>query len=111
MIRETLNADSKHAFVAVTPNNGIIFQTRSGTAGSSVNAMTITGLTAPYWVKLVQTGNSFAGYYSYNGSAWTQMGSAQTITMGSNKYIGMGVTSHTNGVLCSGTLNNLTATP
>ena len=111
MIRDSLNADSSHAFVALTPDNGIIFQTRSSTGGSSVISKTITGVTAPYWVKIVRTDNSFAGYYSFNGAAWTQMGTAQTLSMGINPYIGLGVTSRTNGVLCSGALDNVTATP
>ena len=109
MIRETLVEGSKHALVCVTPANGVAFQYRNSTDGISGNLNT-TGLKAPYWVKLVRKGSSFTGYYSPNGSTWTTM-SAQTISMGSSVYIGLGVTSHNDGVLCTGTFDNVTATP
>jgi hypothetical protein len=38
------------------------------------------------------------------------MGSV-TISMGSNVYLGLGVTSKKSGTLCTATFNNVTATP
>ena len=84
-------------------------QARLSTGGSSINNNT-TGLTAPYWVKVVRTGNNIAGYSSSNGLNWTPLGSV-TISMGANVYLGLGVTSHSDGVSCTATFDHVTATP
>jgi regulation of enolase protein 1 (concanavalin A-like superfamily) len=109
MIRETLNDNARHAMVALTPGNGVAFQNRTSTGGLSTEAHT-AGLTAPYWVRVVRSGNTFTAYRSTNGSSWTSMGSV-TITMGTNVYIGLALTSHKDGTLCTATFDNVTATP
>lgn len=109
MIRETLNANSTHAATFITSANGAAFQDRSSTGGSSDNVNT-TGFSAPYWVKVVRSGNVFLSYRSANGTSWTLVGS-QTITMGTSVYIGLAVTSHNDGILCTATFDNVTATP
>jgi hypothetical protein len=52
----------------------------------------------------------FTAYNSTDGSSWTSMGSV-TIAMGTNVYIGLAVTSHNNGTLCTATFDNLEVTP
>lgn len=108
MIRETLNANAKNAFIAVTPGNGVTWQYRSSTGGNSINSST-TGLSAPYWVKLVRSGNTFAGYRSPDGINWMQQGTAQTISMTGTVYLGMAVTSHNNSSLCQAVFDSVTA--
>jgi poly(hydroxyalkanoate) depolymerase family esterase len=107
MIRESLNANAANAFIAVTPSNGVAWQTRSSTGGATTNSNT-TGLSAPYWVKLVRSGNTFTGYRSPDGTNWTQHGSA-TFTMSSTAYIGLALTSHNNSSLAAATFDNVTA--
>ena len=53
MIRGALAANSKHASVFVTPLNGVAFQRRRSTGGTSVQTNWGTG-TAPVWLKLVR---------------------------------------------------------
>ncbi len=108
MIRETLNADSAHAFTAITSGNGSAFQRRTSTGASSAH----TGgpnVTAPYWVKLVRAGNTFTSSVSNDGSSWTQVGTA-TISMASSVYVGLAVTAHNNGVLNTTTFDNVSVT-
>jgi len=107
MIRESLTANAANAFIAVTPGNGVTWQTRSSTDANSGNNNT-TGLSAPYWVKLVRSGNTFTGYRSPDGTNWTQLGST-TFSMLSTAYIGLALTSHNNSTLCSATFDNVTA--
>ena len=111
MIRESLAAGSKHASVFITASSGAAFQTRALTGGNS-STVAAPGLLPPYWLKVVRTGNTFSGYASPDGNAntYTLIGS-QTVTMGSSVYIGLGVTSHHDGVLCTSTFDNVTATP
>lgn len=109
MIRETLTAGSEHSSVFVTPNNGVAAQYRDSTGGTSYNSNT-TGLTAPYWVKVVRNSNTFTAYRSSNGSSWTTIWT-KTINMSSNVYIGLAVTSHDDGAPCAATFDNVSATP
>lgn len=99
MIRETLNTNSKNAFMAITPGNGATFQIRTTAGGSSTSTVS-AGKTAPYWVKITRGGNSLKGYISTNGTTWTLI-TTKTVTMTTNVYIGLAVTSHANGTLCT----------
>jgi len=65
MIRETLDANSRHAFACITPSNGAASQGRVETGGASFNANE-TGITAPHWVKLAR---DLAGNFTVSHSA------------------------------------------
>ena len=105
MIRETLAANSTQAMIVLTPSNGLSFQRRLTTGGSTASTPG-AAVAAPYWVKLVRAGNTFAGYSSPDGVTWTFVGS-DTITMASNVFVGLALTSHDNTKLCTATLDNL----
>ncbi len=106
MIRENLNPNARNAFIAVTPGNGVTWQSRSTVGGTSVNNNT-AGLTAPFWVRLVRSGNTFTGYRSPDGVTWTQQGNPVTIAMGSTVYAGLAVTSHDNSTPCTATFDHV----
>jgi len=106
MIRETLNSDSAHATMVVTPASGVSFQRRPSTGGTSLD--TTTGeITAPYWVKVDRdlSGN-FTAYHSANGSTWTMQGT-EIIPMGSNVHIGLALTSHDTSLTCQAVFSNV----
>ena len=105
MVRESLDANAANAFVAVTPGNGVTWQYRSST-GSGCGNNNTPGLSAPYWVKLIRSGNTFTGYRSPDGANWTQLGSA-TLTNAATAYIGLAVTSHNNSSLCMAKFDNV----
>jgi len=112
MIRETLDAGSKHAFVCVTPGNGVAFQRRTDTdaISSSTNQ---TGLTAPHWVKLERdAAGNFTVSHSANGTAWEPVENSipMNIPMDSNVYIGLALTSHSINVTCEAVFSNVTIT-
>jgi len=85
----------------------VTFQYRSSDGGDCNNKNT-PGLSAPYWVKLTRSSNTFTGYYSPHGSNWTQLGST-TLTNVSTAYVGLAVTSHNNSDLCAATFDNVSA--
>jgi len=101
MIRETLDAGSKHAMVIVTPSRGISFQRRTDGGGTS-SSTDVGGLKAPYWVKLTRSGSTFTAQQSADGVTWADIAvsPAVTITMANDVYIGLAVTSHAAGVVC-----------
>jgi len=109
MFRNTLTAGSIHALMAITPGNGAAFQYRSSTNGSSTNN-NVTGYTAPYWVRITRSSNSFTGYRSADGVTWTQVGSTTTLAMGSTVYVGLAVSSHSSGNLCTSVFSNVSVT-
>jgi beta-xylosidase len=110
MIRDTLNANAMEAGVWVTPSSGIIFTWRNSTGGST-STSTSSGKSAPYWVRIARTGNSFRAYYSSDGTNWTQLGKERTISMSSSAYIGQAVESGVAGTLNTSTMDNVTTIP
>jgi fibronectin type 3 domain-containing protein/regulation of enolase protein 1 (concanavalin A-like superfamily) len=109
MIRESLNANSRQAMTNLTAVNGLEFLRRTSTGGST-GGVAVSGVSAPYWVRLVRSGNTFTSYRSSDGVTWTTVGSV-TITMSTNVYIGLLVCSHLNGTLCTTTIDNVTVNP
>jgi hypothetical protein len=107
MIRENLTDSGEYAFIAVTPGNGVTWQYRQLPGWSCINSNAPT-LAAPYWVKLVRSGNTFTGYHSPNGTSWTQLGAA-TFTMSSNAYVGLALSSRYNSTLGTATFDNVIA--
>jgi len=110
MIRETLDPDSAHAMMVVTPGSGISFQRRPGTGETSIDETT-GGITAPYWVKIERDlAGNFTAYSSANGSAWQKQGLTEPIQMGANVYIGLAVTAHNASAICEAVFTNVTTT-
>ena len=108
MIRETTAANSRQVLVAATSGNGVAFQRRRTTAGTSVH--TAGSLTAaPRWVRLVRRGGVFSGYESGDGENWVLI-SSDTIPMAASVRIGLGVTSHRDGTLCTATFDSIRIT-
>lgn len=105
MIRESLTSGSKHAMSVITPSRGTSFQRRTNTNGSSAHT-TVSSITAPYWVRMERSGNTFTSSYSSDGNNWTAHGST-SITMGSDVYVGLATTSHNDGTLCSSMIDNV----
>jgi hypothetical protein len=107
MIRQTLASDDVNVATVVTPGNGVSFQYRTIAGGTGAGTST-GGITAPYWVRAISTGNNFAGYMSPDGINWTQQGATQTIAMTNNGYyVGLAVTSHNNNYICDATFTNV----
>ncbi len=109
MIRESLDAGSKHASVVVTPGNSCSQQYRTTTGGASASTdWTGTAVAAPYWVRVTRTNNTFKTETSPDGKTWTAQGPDQTITMVANVYIGLCVTSHTASAYTVADFSNVT---
>jgi hypothetical protein len=109
MIRESLEAGSRHAFVCLTPSNGVAFEGRITPSATSFSTNQ-TGFTAPYWVKLERGADgTFTAYHSADGVSWQAIQDAvpRLISMSPNVYIGLAVTSHNSGVACTAEFSNV----
>ena len=106
MIRESLNADSKHAMTVITPGNGASFQRRTAT-GANSDHTTFKGIKAPEFVRVLRTGNKFTGYYSSDNNVWFPMNSVN-FGMNNNVKVGLAVTSHDNTKETEALISNFT---
>jgi len=99
MIRETLEAGSKHATLACTLANGLGYFWRvSGNNDTYYSAA--NRLDTPCWLKLVRKGDLLGGFVSTDGVNW-QLADWERVTMGQKVYIGMAVSSHDDQGLCT----------
>jgi regulation of enolase protein 1 (concanavalin A-like superfamily) len=105
MMRESLDPRSRHAMMIASPSKGAAFQRRMATGGVSTHT-TAGPLTAPHWVRLVRTGNTFHASVSMDGGTWTPVGS-ETIAMAQTIHVGIAVTSHRHGTLASATFEGV----
>jgi regulation of enolase protein 1 (concanavalin A-like superfamily) len=105
MIRESGDANSRHAMMVLTPSNGAAFQFRTGTGGWTTNVAG-PALAAPALLRLVRSGSTITAYVSSNGTTWTQVGSA-SISLPATAEWGLAVTSHNNAVLGQATFDGV----
>ena len=108
MFRESLDADSKNTSFVVSVSNGLSFQRRTSTGGTTESSKGADH-SAPVWVKMIRSGNEFTASYSEDGSSWTDL-SAETINMSSTLYVGLCVTSHSDGVVTTSIIDSVTVT-
>src|ERR1019366_4585259 len=111
MARETLDAGSRFAASLATPAmNGDVFEWRDPASSTSSSSGSFPANYPNTWLRLKRAGNVFAGFGSYDGQTWVQLGSA-TIAMPSQIYVGFAVDSHNAGLLTTalfGPLANVT---
>ncbi len=106
MIRETLNANSAFAFMLMRSVTGSSYHYRTSTGAEAAHTEN-TSPSTPYWVKVVRSGSTLSGYISSDGSSWTQVGGDQTISMNTDVYFGLAVTSHDDSTLCTAIFDNV----
>ena len=116
MLRESLAADSKSVWIGTSdiyspdpynPDASFVrlFHWRAQT-GADSDGMDVGGSTLPTWFRLTRTGNTFVGYLSDNGTAWTAV-ATQTIPMLTNIYAGYAATSIDNTLFNCAQFDNL----
>ena len=108
MFRETLGAGSSFAAVVIAYANPSLVEARIGTGKAAVSTAG-TVVKAPYWVRLTRAGNSFTGYISADGKAWTSVGN-YAVPMAAQLQIGLAVTSHANGAVSTAVFDNVSIT-
>ena len=102
MIRETLDPGARNVMIHRSAGNGNRLQIREEVDGSSSSE----GDTDLAWIRLNRTGDQFTGSVSTDGLTWTELHTA-TLAMTEDVWIGMAVTSHSDGDLTTATFENL----
>ena len=106
MIRRLLSSQSSHAMVVATPENGVAFQRRLHIGDQQTLHTGIGGVNTPQYLRIVKDGNIYTGYYSADGLSWNLIGS-DTLSMGDKVYVGLAVTAHNDGALCTVNFDNV----
>jgi hypothetical protein len=91
MIRETLDGNSRDAYVTMTPqgHNQVQFLDRVDTGGNAADIGDAFNIPFPIWVRVVRQGNTFTGFYSTDGTTFIQLGGPVTIAMAPTTYVGL----------------------
>jgi endo-beta-N-acetylglucosaminidase D len=104
MFRTSTAANSAYADVVLTETLGLQFHSRSFTGGAAIQTGPTVAVTAPFWVRLVRSGNSFTAAYATAATPaagdWTVIGT-QTLFLGTAPLAGLAVSSHDNTRLSS----------
>jgi len=107
MFRSDTTANATNVSIFVTPGHGISFQRRTTTGGTTTTTE-LAGRTAPQWLRLTRSGNSFTGFASVDRVTWTQVGSAVTINgFTTSPFAGVALTSHSTSATATATFEVL----
>jgi hypothetical protein len=111
MARTSLAAGSPFAAALATPGvNGEFFADRTATNTTGATSGSFPVNYPNTWLRLNRVGNVFTGFGSYDGTNWTQLGTA-TIAMPNQIYIGLVVASHNASQTTTAQFVNYETTP
>lgn len=93
MIRESLAANARHAFIGWMPQQRVEFLTRTAAGGSTVSAWSPPPVTSAPWVRLERSGPVIKASWSADGSNWSLL---ETVTnaLPATVYVGLPVCAH-----------------
>ncbi len=104
MVRAGTAAGDPFAAMVQTPDD-VLFQYRTTAGGAEVSQL--FGVT-PGYVKIVRNGDNFSGFYSSNGTTWTQLGSTIAIAaMPTTANVGLVASAAYNPQLTQATFANV----
>jgi alpha-galactosidase len=106
-----------------SPEGVILYESPSGgfqlewdsNGGDYINSVTPPNGTIPeslpVWLRLVRNGDTYTGYYSTDGTDWTEVGSATVPGQASTQDAGLFVVSHVTGVPGEAVFDGFTVAP
>lgn len=97
MVRDSLDADSLHTGVFVSPTGEWMckFRTREHPGSGCVSGKTAGN--GKHWVRLVRRGRTLTGYTRADAAADWKQTTQQTIALERTVHVGLAVTAHDNG--------------
>lgn len=117
MVRGTLDADAKNVMLRRTPDGAASLQWRpeagtetlSTTSGGEDESDVDGGSVQADWLRLRRSGDTIEAYGSTDGSDWTRIAQLgpENVDLDSAAHVGIPVTSHNVGTLCTAQHRNL----
>ncbi len=105
MIRESLDANARHASIVVTPGSGVSFMRRLN-SGAQTKSVSGGKSKAPVWLKLSRSGNEVQAFVSSDGVRWKLVGS-DSVSFAGQALVGLVVCSHQTHVLNASTFDHV----
>ena len=96
MLRDSLDANSKHISLFVYGLMGLTNQWRIQDGGFSYHDSNHSLPNSNIWLKITKTGNVFQTYYYTDTGYWIPFGESRTLEFSNHFYYGIAVTSHDN---------------
>ena len=108
MIRQDLSAGSIQNAIMINAGggNGIGVRTRGTVNGGTGYNQVLPNATAPYWLRMVRTGNTIVTSYSIDGATWTTA-ATNTLALNATVYVGLASTSASSSQLNTSTFSNV----
>ena len=95
MIRDGVGAGAVNVLLALTGSAGATFQYRPTTGANTPTPAFLAGKTAPIWLKLSRSGNTYVGAVSSDsGATWQQVGQPVTLPAMTTVNVGLVATAH-----------------
>jgi autotransporter-associated beta strand protein len=111
MIRDSLAPNSKQILMGMSGANTYVWDQRTDTAGTTTSTASGTGTVPNTWLRLVRSGTTITAFTSADGSTWNTVGSTTDTTFASTCYIGLAVSSGSDGTRNTSQFNNVSVTP
>jgi GH18 family chitinase len=113
MMRKDLTAGSMHVFVDASPGTTVMKLEKRATAGATSSATDDAASAPNRWLRLVRVGTTFSASWSNDGVSWTSPTgwTNQAMTgLSGTLYVGLAVTSHNDGMLCTSSMDSVSIT-
>ncbi|QLC34738.1 pectate lyase (plasmid) [Halarchaeum sp. CBA1220] len=118
LVRDSLAPDAKAVMVRRNPSGDVSLQWRpeagaetlSTTSGGEDRSDVSGGTYSAEWLRLRRRNGAFSAYASTDGETWTRVArlTADDVELGADVTLGLGVTSHNEGTLCTAEFRGLT---
>ncbi len=92
MFRDSTAADSPYVMLTLTPSAGVRWEYRTTSGAAATLAATASG-SAPLWLKIVRSGNTFTAFTGSDGVVWSQVGTSMNVPLSSSALSGLVSTS------------------
>ena len=89
---------------------GQAFQYRKNNAGTTSGGNGDSVATLPRWIRIKRQGDVVTGFFSNDGTTWTQSGTVTLGALPSSVLIGVAYTSHVDGTIGSASVDNVVVT-
>jgi hypothetical protein len=113
MVRETIEAGSRHAFATATPRveRGLAFQRRPETDGTSLHTPG-PAWAPPSWLRLSRRGDTItASYRRTMTDSWVPIATQTYTSLPARLLAGLAVSSHVDGVTASAAFEHVIVDP
>ncbi|MEK7413878.1 MAG: hypothetical protein AAB263_11240 [Planctomycetota bacterium] len=105
ILREKLTINSRVAFVGLLGSKQIAWAQRKE---ATAITQTVKTISVPPYVRLSRRGTLVSSWYSTDGTTWISAGTATTMALPNQIYLGLCVASGTTGTLMTATLEGVT---